>query len=157
MRITDRGFAMQIDSIISISIILLFLLVSFAKLSSISSSSQMQSSIEAEFFASSLSEAIVKNRNEENPALGSAYYNPLLRRIESNVIDEALLSKVQPSTFGKYSLSAIYLSNLSGPNSSEKNYFFGSSVSDCIAIERFVMLKGLTEKTSVLGVVVCEK
>lgn len=107
---------------------------------------------EKELFAAGIAEALVKNRNENKPELGSAYFDKEKQRVMQNFVDEELLKKVKGKSFGRYFLSGIYERGLTG----KKNYF-ESNFSNCLSIERFVIIKGLTQRKAVLGVTVCEE
>lgn len=95
-----------------------------------------------------IADRIVKDRNSVHPEEGSAYYNPRLRRIESNVIDEDLLHAIQPG-------------NLIEPGLSIERIEFGDKIiidsqiaGDCSVIERMVKASKNREKT-ILKVKIC--
>ena len=71
------------------------------------------------FGAAALSEKIVKLRDSERPEQGSAWLDPLTKRIVPNHIDESLLIKIRPMKIGKNSLAAIYIRT-----TEETRYFF---------------------------------
>lgn len=107
--------------------------------------------IEKELFGLALSEAIIKNRNESNPINGAAYFNNEKKRVEANIIDISLLEKIRYKEFGKFSLSGLYERNENG-----KRYYFENNKKNCIAIERFVIIREIIPRKTILGVVICE-
>lgn len=142
------SFDAMIASIILLSILflLLFSLNAFAE-----QEVKNEKEIEKELFGLALSEAIIKNRNEKNPINGAAYYNIEKKRVEANIIDISLLEKIQPKDFGKFSLASLYERIEHG-----KRYYFENNNENCIAIERFVIIKEIIPRKTVLGVVICE-
>lgn len=132
--------------LLSTLFILLFSLNAFAE-----QELQNEKEIEKKLFGLALSEAIVKNRNEDNPINGAAYFNNEKKRVEANIIDVSLLEKIRYKEFGKFSLSGIYERNENG-----KRYYFEKDKENCIVIERFVIINELIPRKTVLGVVICE-
>src|SRR3989338_1466249 len=63
---------------------------------------------EKELFALAVSESIVKNRSETDPAKGAAYFDFAKKRVEVNVLDETLLNKIEPRETGKYYFAGVY-------------------------------------------------
>ncbi|HLC92173.1 MAG TPA: hypothetical protein VJH23_00535 [archaeon] len=152
-KINSRGIIFTLDSFVACAILLFSLFLIFAQTGAHAhaAAEQAQNS-EKEFFAAALSEAIVKNRDDANPFRGSAYYNEEKKRVEANVLDEALLLQVSRQDFGKYSLEALYERDADGTR-----YFFNSAAGECIAVERFVVMKRVIESKTIIGVVVCGK
>ena len=112
---------------------------------------QNEKEIEKELFGLALSETIIKNRNENNPINGAAFFNIEKKRVETNIIDISLLEKIQPKDFGKFSLSSLYERIENG-----KKYYFENNNENCIVIERFVIINGIIPRKTILGVVICE-
>ncbi|HZX19804.1 MAG TPA: hypothetical protein VFF13_02220 [archaeon] len=104
-----------------------------------------------ELFAFALSEAIVKNRDAEKPVNGAVYFNHAKKRNEANIIDKELLEKIHLEKFSQYSLNALYERNENGTQ-----YYFHKQGERCITIERFVLIKEIVPRKTVLGFVVCE-
>ena len=151
--ITDRGFMFSLDAVIASMLLLFAFYTLIISVSSFAGQGSAQEEyVEKEMLALAVSEAIVKNRNMENPSTGAAYFNSEKMRVEQNVIDPALVSKATPMEFGKYELSAIYERNRAG-----KKYFFEQERENCIVMERFVLMKELLERKTIIGVEVCEK
>lgn len=148
-----RGFMFALDSAVASVALLLCAVFIFSFVSSYVNSYRGSSDyFELGFFTLSLSEGLVKTRNAQNPALGSAYYDAEKRRIIPNVMDFALLSRVSPGFFGKYSLSGLYLRRADAVS-----YMFNSgNLQNCVSAERFVVIKGIADSKAILGVVVCE-
>ncbi len=145
-----RGIIFSSDALLASLAVLFSLYFLFAAISPFyAENSYGLREAEKYFFASALAESIVKNHNELNPELGAAYYNQGKKRPEANLLNPALLAKIHPVVFGKFTLSGLYARSLSG-----KGYFFNGQSGSCISVERFVLL-GPAEK-AVLGVVVCE-
>lgn len=155
-----RGFFFSADLALAAAMLLLMLAALLLEAeSSVALQKGAVRGAEKELLASALSEAIVKSRNAQNPALGAAYHDAQKRRVQANLIDPGLLRKIRPSDFGPYSLAGIYTRDYSGAK-----YVFGHAGtmaggggSGCIAVERFVLIAGLVEEKAALGVVVCEK
>src|SRR3990167_4868435 len=147
-----RGFILSSDALIASLILLSTLLVvaNFISILTLSEKAKYEN-FEKVAFASSLSSAIIKTRNETNPSTGAAYYNEEKRRVESNVVDEELLSKIVPQSFGRYGLFGIYERS----QDSRREIFF-QSAKECIFVERFVIIRGTIKRKAVLGVIVCE-
>jgi len=150
-----RGIVFGLDGIVACSILLFSLFVIFTSLAAhVHAARANAQDAEKLLFAAAIGEAIVKNRDGQNPSRGAAYFNTSKNRVEVNVLDEALLGKMGKRNFGEFTLSAIYERDNLG-----KRYFFNEEISDeeCAAVERFVQIKGEQERRAVVGVVVCGK
>lgn len=149
--ITDKGF-FSFDVMIAATILLFFLLFSAgtfsARIAILGDRIERQ---EMENFSETLAEAIVKNRNEEMPVIGSAYFDTGKRRVMSNKIDESLLQKTERTDFGEYYLASIY------EKSKESKFYFNEQKGNCISQERKVTIKGFFEREAYLGVTLCRK
>ncbi|MCR4335703.1 MAG: hypothetical protein NUV57_04150 [archaeon] len=143
----------SLDAMIATAILLLSLMLIFLSFNSFAQN-QIQNTKESdkELFALALSEAIVKNRNEKEPWKGAIYFDSEKQRTEQNVIDAVLLSKISETDFGDYLLSGIY-----ERSSNEIQYFFNKQKNNCLVVERFVVVKEILERKTILGVVVCEE
>lgn len=149
----SKGFVFSLDSLIASMVLLMSLSLLFFSFNAFALQNLEQSKqIEKELLGLALSEAIVKNRNSELPSHGAAYFNFEKKRVEANVIDPGLLKRIKYEEFGKYILAGLYLRD-----SHTKKYYFNESNGKCLAIERFVVLKELIPRKTILGVVVCEK
>ena len=149
---TTKGFVISFDAMISSLILITIVILLFSVFSSnVSNAKDRLNENEKELFLFSLSEAIIKNRNTEQPIIGSAYYNSEKQRVESNVLDEELLKKIIPQQFGKFYLSEVYTRT-----TTEKNVFFSTKKNNCLVQERFIILKNITEQKAILGVILCE-
>ncbi len=147
----ERGFIFSIDAILASTALLLMLLIVFIHTQSmISENAEAIGNNEKELLALSLSEAIVKNRNTENPYKGAAYFDAEKQRVQPNLIDPNLLSQIKPEKLGKYRLEALY-----ERDEKSKEFLFGSITENCTAIERFVAIKEFTARKTIIGVVVC--
>ncbi|MFH1391721.1 MAG: hypothetical protein ABIH20_05405 [Candidatus Diapherotrites archaeon] len=143
----------SIDTIFAAAILLLSLTLIFISFNSFAQNQiQNTKENEKELFALTLSESIVKNRNEKEPWKGAAYFNPEKQRVEQNVIDAVLLRKISETDFGDYLLSGIY-----ERNKHETKYFFNKQKNNCLVVERLVIVKGILDQKTILGFVVCEK
>jgi len=148
-----KGLIFSLDVVIAAMILLLSLSLLFFSLDAFAWENIRQArQTEHELFALALSEIIVKNRNEETPWNGAAYFDDAKKRVEQNVLDPNLLRKIETQKAGKYFLSAVYKRTALG-----KEYYFEEETENCLVVERFVVMKGLIEEKAVLGVVVCEK
>ncbi|HIH10487.1 MAG TPA: hypothetical protein HA254_07525 [Candidatus Diapherotrites archaeon] len=150
----DRGIIFTTDSLIaSIAVLLILLSASGESESLLLGSAKNSSTIQLQLFASSLSEAIVKNSDPENPAHGAAYFDNGRKRAQANIIDGALLERIGKENFGKYTLAGIYERD----GQEMRELFMETSNGRCASAERFVIIKGaLGERRAVLGVVACE-
>ncbi len=147
----SRGIIFGLDGSIACIILLFSLFIIFSQVGAETENGIAQAKdAEKSLFAASLSEVIVKNRSEDTPWRGSAYYNTVKKRVEVNVLDISLLERIGPERIGKYELSALYERDAKG-----QNYYFQKKSAGCISVERFVILKGFLEKKAVLGFVVC--
>ncbi|MCR4368527.1 MAG: hypothetical protein NUV67_01325 [archaeon] len=143
----------SLDSLLASAILLSMLLLTSSMAGAFIETQKAKSAQhERSTLAISLSQALVKNRNEKNPLLGAAYYNPEKKRVEANVVDEKLLTlleKIAPTKFGEYEASVAYVRLLwdAAPKTTPKK---------CTIVERFVLVKGFSEKKALIGVGVCE-
>jgi len=97
-------------------------------------------------------DSLVKNRDNENPALGAAILDTQKHRVMSNEIDIALLRKAKAINGGGFAIKEISLEFKGG----EKEIIFsepGAAPGDCIAVERAVLAE---EKKAVVRMVACE-
>ena len=100
----------------------------------------------------SFSQSLFSKRNVASPELGAAHYDFEKMGTESNVLDEMLLLSAKPHSLGGFVLAGIYEKT---PN--QKKYFFRENGDNCISLERAAIVKSITERRAVIGVVVCEK
>ncbi|MBI2598450.1 MAG: hypothetical protein HYW50_04610 [Candidatus Diapherotrites archaeon] len=103
-----------------------------------------------------LADSAVKNRDENFPVLGSAYYNSETKRVEQNVIDLELLKKIdQNSGIGGLSLKSVFVEFLGGK---KEIVFEKKTGKNCIGIERFVFAKNhFKERKAKIFFVVCHE
>ena len=153
-----RGIIFSLDAMASVLIILAMI---FAAVSVLEKKAERINAgarqAELQAIAESISGALVKNRNEEKPWLGAAYYDPEKRRVESNIVDERMLLQIAAQDLGAYSLSGIYEKNQQGKKEFFDSRPFNPGSGPCAAVERFVVIRGNAERKAVLGVVVCAK
>ncbi|MBU1120440.1 MAG: hypothetical protein ABIE23_00865 [archaeon] len=91
-----------------------------------------------------LIDSLVKNSDEENPLIGSCYFNPELKRVEENVLDYGLLKKIN-SNKGYEFVKEAFIETKEG----KEGLFKEKKEGDCIVLKRFVLIRneiGLTEK-----------
>jgi hypothetical protein len=100
-----------------------------------------------------LADSLVKNRNEAIPLLGSASFDEKKHRVLSNVLDKALLEKIDASALGTDKYFAKSLS-LRYNGSGEEKLFETGRQSSCLAVERFVFVEN---KKAVLRLVFCSE
>lgn len=91
-----------------------------------------------------LLDSLVKNSDENNSILGSAYYNSEKRRVEPNVIDYKLLKNANPETI--FLGENIDVRELSlGYKSGNREIIYSKNLGgECISLERFVLIKKST-------------
>jgi len=107
---------------------------------------------EAEKNAIMAFDALVKNNNNENSALGAAFFNGEKMRVEENNIDLQLLKRANPEITKKVFLKKLWLSFKGGRT--ETIFDYPIAVKNCIGISRFVKATG--EKALLEGVVCVE-
>jgi hypothetical protein len=102
-----------------------------------------------------LSEAIVKARNEETPVLGSAFFNQLKHRVESNRIDLELLSGIDSNSIeGLKELKIVFLD---GKEINVIELRENEIKNNCIAVERFVLTSEITPRKAKLFLRLCDE
>src|SRR3989344_4185368 len=95
MRITDRGLAFSFDLLAAFLIMGFMLHLIMLNYAGISDSIESRlKRIELEKNAVFATDSFVKNSDENNPAAGAAFYNSGLHRVQSNLLDPALLEKI---------------------------------------------------------------
>ena len=147
-----RGFFFSADAMIACFSLLVCVAFFFSFVSGeYLSASDAVVADEKLMFASSLSEAIVKNRNPIFPENGSAFFDSAKKRTLPNVLDEGLLKKIPPVFFGEYFFAGMY-----ERTDSAVLYYFREPGNGCVSFERFVIIRGLYERKAVFGVVVCD-
>ena len=97
-------------------------------------------------------ERLIKDRNENNPEEGSAAYNSELKRIESNILDENLLKRLNESQLkeGELEIEKIVL------ELEDRNEVFVDRKADgeCVQIERMILI-GMENKKGIVKVRIC--
>ena len=148
-----KGTALGIDMLIAASMIFLCLTITIKLFDThAGNTTQNLKSLEKEIFASTLSEATVKTRSDENPAIGAAFRSNEKKRIEANVIDEKLLQEIRTQQFGNFRITEVYEKK----NTGEKTFYLKETGIGCITSERFVVIKGILSRKGIIGVTVCE-
>ncbi len=105
-----------------------------------------------------LIDSLIKNYDQNNPLMGSVYFNPETKRAESNVIDYSLLKRARADAVefdeGVF-IKKLYIEFKSG----EKEILFKNNKNgNCLALERFVLIKKLLgEEKAKIAVVVCSE
>jgi len=97
-----------------------------------------------------LVDAMVKNRNEEQPLLGSTVYDLERHRVLQNEIDFALLLKAKQLECQDFFVSRLSLAS----QENETIVFEKGQGKNCVSLDRLVNVNG---KLGKVGVVVCEK
>jgi len=146
----DHGFAFSLDlaiSVIAMVLMLSLMLASFeaAKEEEITTVKKTELQGKAIF----LLDAMAKNRNEEQPLLGSALYDGERHRVLSNEIDAGLFEKARQLDSEKFFVKSVSLKG-----GEEKTIVFEGKGKECISLDRIVLAGG---KKAMLGVVLCEK
>lgn len=93
-----------------------------------------------------LADAMVKNRDEEQPLLGSAVFDAEKHRVLSNEIDPALLESAKGFRQGSFFVSSVSLAG--------QALSFEERRGNCISLDRIVLVQGKQER---LVVVACEE
>ena len=132
---------------------LAILLMVFIMMSTINERTENQvgelNKIELQRKAIFLIDSIVKNRNEENPLLGSAIFDKQKKRVLQNRLDVELLKNVKPIQSEEF-----YISKLSFTTNKEEIIFQSKPKGNCISIDRTVTI---VNKIGKLEVIACEK
>ncbi len=149
----QRAQLFSLDALLALAMLCIMLAtLLFAAESSAAGIRDETNRAEKIFLASSVSEALVKNRNAQMPALGAAHYSAEKKRVEANLIDPRLLEKYSRLELGAYAVAAIYRRDTAG-----KRYFFRTAGKNCFVMERFAIIDGAVPQKTVLGVEICEK
>lgn len=115
----------------------------------VSENTRQLEQFELEKNAVMLLDTMVKNHNEENPALGAAFYNEEKHRVEENKIDIDYLKQANPIVTKSIFVNSIELQFFDG--TSEAVIYSGIGT-NCLGIERPVIAR---EKKALLKGVVC--
>lgn len=154
--IGERGLVFSLDLAIATVVMfaIAFLILLYSS-SLIENNTSLQNRLSLERKVIYLADSLVKNHNSENPLLGSAVYNPFLKRVESNKIDYLLLKSISPKNFDQNGIIIIRLEIESKDGKIEKiieNSFSG----ECISVERFVLMQKIFLEKSLIRLVVCD-
>ena len=107
-----------------------------------------------------LMDSLVKNNDQNNPLMGSAYFNSRLKRVEQNVVDEGLLKKISEKSEQRQ-FAGFFVKSVSFQQKGQEpqKIFETPQNGACIGIERFAILKGdfSKEKVKITAVVCNEK
>ena len=146
----DYGFAFSFDlaiSVIAMVLMLSLMLASFeaAKEKEITAVKKMELQSKAIF----LLDAMAKNRNLEQPLLGSALYDRERHRVLTGEIDTGLLEKARQLESEEFFVKSVSLKG-----NEEKAILFGGEGKECVSLDRIVLANG---EKAMLGVVLCEK
>jgi hypothetical protein len=151
MRITtDKGFAFSLDAGIAfvLAISMLFLVIS-AIAQSVNEKVFAEKKFELWKNTVFAADSLVKNSNEENSLLGSAFFDAEKHRVKSNEIDSKKLQKI----FGfenkefEIKLVKIIFRDLQEKIVFSKN----SEKKNCLAVERIALVDGRISKIVVVG------
>ena len=124
-----------------VSLAFLFFLVSGARISALDAKIAESKNLSLQETAFFVSDAMVKNRDENNALFGMARFDHETRRVESNVLQESLegVSFSQPR--GSIFVKSVSLAYLDG-NSEKLFSGAGDDAKNCIATERLVVKGG---------------
>lgn len=103
-----------------------------------------------------LLDSLIKNRDDENPLMGAAFFNADLKRVEQNTVDLELLSKItQKNDFEEFFLKSVYVKY----KNFEKKYLLEKNEGkNCFGVERFVLIKTKTQtKKGKIGAEICNE
>ncbi len=146
----EQGLLFSMDLLCTFFGICLIALVSMQCIhNSIEANAEQLRGFELEKNTIMLLDIMVKNRNEQNPALGAAVFNAEKHRVEENKIDTALLKQANPLVAKNVLLKKISLQFKDGE---KKTILETASGKNCLAITRMVLVEG---KKALLEGVVC--
>lgn len=106
-----------------------------------------------------LMDSLVKNNDENNPLMGSAYFNSRLKRVEQNVVDIGLLKKIsEKSEQGQFIGFFVKSVSFQLKGREPQKIFEKIQKGTCIGIERFAILKeDFSEEKGKITAVVCNE
>ncbi|MDO8648060.1 MAG: hypothetical protein Q7R70_06650 [Candidatus Diapherotrites archaeon] len=154
MRITSKGSVFSIELFFAFLVCVLILAAALrSEALMLFGSSQNSKQFFLEEKTIMLADALVKNRNAEQPLAGSAFFDSEKRTVISNLVDSSLLNSAKPAKFGNVEVFEISLQRknqrpeiiLSNPLPS----------GNCVSVKRFVVLQETSEK-AIVGVIACE-
>ncbi|MFA4855638.1 MAG: hypothetical protein WC634_03575 [archaeon] len=144
------GFAFSLDLAVSVIAMVLMLSLMLASFEAAKEEETAQvKKAELQGKAIFLLDAMAKNRNEEQPLLGSALYDGERHRVLANEIDAGLLEKAQQLGSERFFVKSVSLKGME-----EKEILFEGEGKECISLDRVVLAGG---KKAMLGVILCEK
>lgn len=156
MRITSKGGIFSIDLLVAflLASALLVLILDFQS-GILFSTQESLKGFEISEKALMLADSLVKNSDENNALLGSAFFDSGKRRVVSNLLDYSSLKTARPTEFSNISIIEL---SLQKKNSGKEIIFSktGFEGKNCLSAKRFVILNGSGEK-ALVGVVACEK
>lgn len=148
--VAAKGFAFSFD--LAISVIAMFLMLSLM-LASFEAAKEGEiarvKKIELQGKAVFLIDAMAKNRNLEQPLLGSAMYDAERHRVLTGEIDIVLLEKARQLESEKFFVKSVSLKGMQ-----EKTIVLGEEGKECISLDRIVLANG---EKAMLGMILCEK
>ncbi|MDP2973802.1 MAG: hypothetical protein Q8N60_02010 [Candidatus Diapherotrites archaeon] len=148
----ERGFIFSIDLTVSFIAMLLMVLLILMH-ASVLKDQQVESinKFDLQRNAIFLADSLVKNNDAAQPLLGSALFDAEKHRVLSNQLDEALLLNAT-----RFEKDGFFVNRLSFKDEFgiEQAFFDGLQGSNCLALDRVVLLNGVK---GLLAVTVCEK
>ena len=155
MLITSKGGIFSIDLLAAflLASALLVLILDFQS-GILFSSQESLKGFEVSEKALMLADSLVKNFDENNALLGSAFFDSGKRRVVSNLLDYSSLKTARPAEFSNVSVVEL---SIQKKNSAKEVVFSkkGFEGKNCISVKRFVILNFSKEK-ALAGVVACE-
>lgn len=99
-------------------------------------------------------DSMVKNRNFEEPLLGSAVFDEEKHRVLSNVLDEKMLERLKAKEIAGVKVVKAWLKEKSESGVKERILFenFNGMEKECRSFERFVIVNG---ESKMIGAVFC--
>ncbi|MFH1586419.1 MAG: hypothetical protein ABID38_01020 [Candidatus Diapherotrites archaeon] len=154
--IGERGLIFSLDLAVAVMVMFaIAFLILLHSASLIENNASLQNRLSLERKAIYLADSLVKNRSPENPLLGSASYNPLLKRVETNKIDYSLLKSISDKNFGLNGIS-ISLLEIEYKNREKEKIIENPLSGECISVERFVLMQKILPEKALLRLVVCD-
>jgi hypothetical protein len=149
---SQKGIAFTVDTIFSVLIILIILFsFSIFTFQKVTTENFFEKQFILEQKTIAISDAIVKNNNS-NSFLGMSVIDVDKKRVLSNIIS------LENKNFNNLNLDNFFIKEITVKfknNSSQNIFFVETTATSCFSINRFVIVKGITQEKAKIEVVGC--
>lgn len=151
MNITnEKGLWFSLDLIIALITILLIITIMLNRINtSTETLTEEINKIELQRNTIFIIDSLTKNRNLENPLLGSATLNEEKKRVMQNSLDPKLIKQAKPIETDKF-----FTAKLAIKTNEERIIFQKKQKGNCITLDRTITISNRTGKVEVTA---CEK